>query len=87
MSMLMKAQRDKNNSTSLCSFHEKVNAGHGRRYDLLCECYEVDGFTGCTTSRKVSDVKNTLHSAARLIFYSDGHIGKMMRQCGFYLPQ
>ena len=30
LQMLMKAQRDAKNSTSLCSFCKKVNAGHGK---------------------------------------------------------
>jgi len=78
-STLMQAQRNINKGSSLHSFYKKVNKGYGKCYDLLYDLYGMDGYTGCVTSQEANDMKNMLHSGARLLFAIDSYIGKMIR--------
>ena len=66
--MLMKAQRETKNSSSLYSFYKKVTPGYDECYGVLYKSYEMDGLVGCSTFREANDVKNALLTGARIFF-------------------
>ena len=69
----MTAQRKINKSSTLCSFHNKVNLGHFKLYKIIIESFEKGGVVGCVTSKEAYHMTSVIHAAAKLCFKLDGH--------------
>ena len=82
----MKQQWLNTKSSEKYSFFKKVNLGYNKIYQALCDSYETDRISGCTTSHEASTMKYILYTASKLLYNMNRHLRNMKRTYGFQLP-
>jgi hypothetical protein len=60
LSILMKTQMDNKQCSSKYTFYKKTTDGYEKYNKLLYESFEMDGHSGCLTSRESKDMINVL---------------------------
>jgi len=86
LSILMSNQMKVNKSSSKYGFDKKCREGYSLYYKIFIDALELEGITGCQTSKEAENIKNLGYALAKGFFLLDGHISKMNRHCGFNLP-